>query len=154
MSLRSISIHRPRGLTLVELLMVISIMVILMAVAIPRIRPAFQDRNIREASRQVNAFFSAAQARAAGTGRPVGVWMERRADTLDGGRVHSVQLFMAEVPPSFTGAIWNERVQVASTGVIGFSLLDLPILESLIGIGDAFSIRFDHKGPAYVGTRR
>ena len=42
---------------------------------------------------------------------------------------------------------------MTSTGVIGFSDLDLSILATFMGDGDAFSIRFDHKGPAYVGTR-
>ncbi len=152
MSLRSISIPRRHGLTLVELLMVISIMTILMVVAIPMIRPAFQDRNIREASRQVSSFFAGAQARAAETGRPVGVWMERRDDSAIG-RIHAVQLFMAEVPPKFTGAIRDARVLVDATGNIGFSGLDPSILASLIGDGDAFSVRFDHKGPTYVGKR-
>ena len=68
MSLRSILIRRRHGLTLVELLMVITIMTILMVVAIPMIRPAFQDRNLREAARQVNTFLRVAQARAARTG--------------------------------------------------------------------------------------
>ena len=68
-----------RGMTLVELMMVISIMTILMAVAIPLIRPAFQDRQLREASRQINAFFAGAKARAAETGRPLACGSRRMA---------------------------------------------------------------------------
>jgi type II secretory pathway pseudopilin PulG len=153
MSLHSRSIHATRGLTLVELLMVITVMVLLMAVAVPLIRPAFQDRYLREAARQLDAFFSAAQARAAESGRPVGVWIQRRDDSLNGGRVHSVQLYMAEVPPSFSGGMSNARVTVTLTGLINFNDVDKSILSTLIGDGDAFTIRFDHKGPTFIGTR-
>lgn len=101
-----------RGLTLVELLMVIAVMTILMAVAIPLVRPAFEDRQLREAARLTNTFFAGAQARAAETGRPVGVWIEAMGDpTLPNAR-YAVRLHLAEVAPSFTGTTLGARCTV------------------------------------------
>ena len=98
-----------RGMTLVELMMVISIMTILMAVAIPLIRPAFQDRQLREASRQINAFCAGAR-RAAETGRPHGVWIE--AAGVPGEPQYAVRLYTAEVSPNFTGEVLGARATV------------------------------------------
>jgi prepilin-type N-terminal cleavage/methylation domain-containing protein len=147
--------HKHRGMTLVELLMVISIMTILLVVAIPMIRPAFQDRNLREAARQVNAFFAGAQARAAGLGRPVGVWIER-IDATEFGSRHASRLYMAEVAPSFTGAALDSRVRVSSSGITGtlqFDSNDLSVLGTIIARGERFTIKFDHKGYDYPGRR-
>lgn len=150
---RELHIRKHRhGLTLVELLMVIGIMTLLMAVSIPMIRPAFQDRYMREAARQVNAFFSSAQSRAAELGRPVAVWIERVDDSELGSR-NATRLFLAEVPPSFTGATLDSRVTVDSSGGLNFSGIDQQILTTLLGPGERFTIRFDHKGFLYHGKR-
>ena len=97
-------------MTLVELLMVVTIMTILMAVAIPMVRPAFQNRQLREATRQINAFFAGAMARAAETGRPVGVWIE--ASGVPGDPQYATRLYLAEVAPSFTGAALGSRATI------------------------------------------
>ena len=114
MTTEIVRIKRCQGMTLVELLMVISIMTILLVVAIPMIRPAFQDRNLREASRMVNAFFAGAKARAAETGRPVGVWIERLDGTAMGART-ARRLYIAEVAPSFSGSTLSSRAGVVET---------------------------------------
>jgi hypothetical protein len=127
-------------------------MTLLLAVSIPMIRPAFQDRYLREAARQVNAFFSSAQARAAELGRPVAVWIER-VDTTPIGSRHARRLFLAEVAPSFTGATLNSRATVSSTGIIAFNAADQQILSTLLVLNERFTIRFDHKGFLYHGKR-
>lgn len=151
-----------RGLTLVELLMVISIMTILMVVAVPLLRPAFQDRYVREAARMVSAYFSGAQRRAAELGRPVGVWIERLDGTELGAR-HAVRLYMAEVPPSFSGTQLDSLVRLAVSGTVGrlqfvdsegnANVNDAVVLNTVLAVGDPFTIKFDHKGYEYVGRR-
>ncbi len=151
-----------RGLTLVELLMVISIMTILLVIAVPLMRPAFQDRYVREAARMVSAYFAGAQRRAAELGRPVGVWIERLDGTELGAR-HAVRLYMAEVPPSFSGAQLDSRVRVAASGTVGTlqfvdfqgnaNVNDAVVLSTVLAVGDPFTIKFDHKGYEYVGRR-
>ncbi len=141
-----------RGMTLIELLMVISIMTLLMAVAIPMVRPAFQNRRLREATRQVNAFFAGAEARAAEAGRAVGVWIE----ASDGGG-YATELYLAEVSPPFTGASLGSRVTVETNGQLHFwdatginaDPTSQAYLQKLVPTNTRCQIRFDHKGPSY-----
>jgi prepilin-type N-terminal cleavage/methylation domain-containing protein len=150
---RELHIRKHRhGMTLVELLVVIGIMTLLMAVSIPMIRPAFQDRYVREAGRQVNAFFSSAQSRAAELGRPVAVWIER-VDASELGSRHATRLYLADVAPSFTGATLDSRATVSSAGIINFSAVDQQVLTTLLALGERFTIKFDHKGFLYHGKR-
>jgi len=148
--------HGRHGLTLVELLMVISIMALLMVVAVPMIRPAFQDRYVREAARVLESYLFGAQARAAETGRPVGVWIERVGDTDMGSR-SAVRLYMAETAPNFTGTLLDSRVRVAASGLIGTlqfaDINDLAVLRTITSLNDRFTIKFDHKGHDYRGQR-
>ena len=71
------------GLTLVELMVVVVILVILVGVVLPLAQPALKGREIREAARQVNTMFASARARAAATGRPVGVAIIPQAGQTD-----------------------------------------------------------------------
>ncbi len=168
---------RHHGLTLVELLIVVTIMTILLAVAIPRIRPAFQDRNLREAARQVNTFIAGARARAQAVGRPVGVWIEQ-IDTSETGARSAQQLYMAEVAAPFSGGILGARVTVQPVGITltsppnppAFANVplgrlyfwteagmpnpsDAAMLANLIEVGEVFTIQFDHRGGVYQGIR-
>ena len=145
-----------RGLTLIELLMVISIMTILMVIAIPLIRPAFKDRYVREAARQVSTFFAGAQARAADLGRPVGVWIERIDNTELGSR-HAARLYMAEVPPGFhRDPVEFARVRCSGRhshhsprGTLQFPDGSDVVLGTIMSLGERFTIKFDHKGYDY-----
>src|SRR5262245_39122878 len=61
------------GYTLAELLIVMTIMLMLMAITLPTVRRVMEDGKVREASRQLNAYFAMAKSRALLTGRPCGV---------------------------------------------------------------------------------
>ena len=108
-------VARCRGLTLVELLVVIVILTTLVSTAIPVLAPGGDERKIREASRQINAFISGAQSRAIQNGRPYGVELKRlSADTGnadDNGA--SVELRYVEVPPVYAGFSTDSGVQIA-----------------------------------------
>lgn len=102
----------PRGMTLIELLIVIIIITTLVSAAIPLMAPTNDDRRLREASRAVNSFFAAAQARAISIQRPVGVGIKRLSkDTLkpEDNSV-SIELYYVEQPTPFVG--FNEQSQV------------------------------------------
>jgi type II secretory pathway pseudopilin PulG len=90
---------KRRGVTLIELLIVILIVMMITAFSIPVIAPAIQGRRVREGARMFSTFLSAARGRAIETGRPAGVWLERMPAYPE-----AVQnIYMAESPPAYGG---------------------------------------------------
>jgi prepilin-type N-terminal cleavage/methylation domain-containing protein len=121
------SLLAPRGMTLIELLIVIIILTTLVSAAIPLMSPTNDDRRLREASRAVNSFIAAAQARAIAIQRPVGVAIKRLSkDTKkpDDNAV-SVELYYVEQPSPFVGFNEQSMARVA--------LYPLPSGSSLYG---------------------
>jgi type II secretory pathway pseudopilin PulG len=158
-------------MTLVELLVVVMIMVILLGIAVPLMKPQLADRRIREASRQLNAFIAAAQARAAASGRSVGVWFAR---TDDVNANISYQIYYAETPPPYVGDTTDARavftivdipnstnfVKWQGVGKLSYSwsaAINGSILggaippDDIVTAGDL--IQFNHSGPYYVITK-
>ncbi len=138
-----------RGLSLVELLVVITILVLLAGLAIPLLAPRLEEQAVREASRTLNSFFALAKSRAVELRRPVGVWIERSGD--DGDR--STRLFLAETPLPYTGDVMNATCSIngggGRDGGVGTAQFDgfsgsLPIL---VKAGDR--IQFGYSGPYY-----
>ena len=121
------------GVTLVELLVVISIVVLLAAFTIPSMQPAMESRRVRLAARSVRAYLGATQLLAIEKNRPVGVLFERDETEPRACRV----LRQVEVPLPYTGDLdyatitlifdpnsdpnWpnNDNVLSFPTGVIG-----------------------------------
>ena len=103
--------NRPRAFTLIELLIVVLIAMLLTAAAIPLLRPAFQDRKVREATRQLNAMFANAKASATERNRPFGVWFDRTPGNLN----QCLQVFICEVPPPYSGDVLYATVVEGAT---------------------------------------
>ena len=74
--------RRRSGMTLIELLIAISILVIISAILVPQLRFASADRNLREASRTVASLFAQASQRAINDG-VAGVVIERNPNIVD-----------------------------------------------------------------------
>ena len=112
-----VSIRNRRGLTLTELLVVVAILVTVTAVLAPLLTSSFEGREVREAARQVNAYFRQAQAKARELGRPVGVMIRRSPSTNSGPNNDfdfGYQLSLAEEPPPYTGVTSFARARVTS----------------------------------------
>jgi prepilin-type N-terminal cleavage/methylation domain-containing protein len=122
-----------RGLTLVELLIVIIILSTLVSAAIPILAPTNDDRRLREATRGANSFISAAQMRAIQLQRPFGVAIKRLSqDTNTSGdpdEAHddnavSVEMFYVEQPAPYrgydrtSGALVARHTVPAATGEV------------------------------------
>jgi prepilin-type N-terminal cleavage/methylation domain-containing protein len=117
-----------RGYTLVELLIVMVILVILVATALPLVRRVMDSDRVREGSRQLSAYVSMAKTRAMQTGRPAGLVfvlqtpLGASASPTNAGPYspsnppqyvrQCTQLFLAEVPPTYAGSTQGARARI------------------------------------------
>jgi type II secretory pathway pseudopilin PulG len=165
------------AMTMIELLVVITVIMILTAVMIPTIRYQNRNRALRVAERQLNAYIGSAQARAQQLGRPVGIWIERFRNEvlpsiaganpgLDQNNVtanYAVTVYIAEVPLPYSGDVRDarvrlEQVQLTPTKRVwqlyfpATSVLRNPF-NPLIRRGDHFQIQLDHRGHFFEAQR-
>jgi type II secretory pathway pseudopilin PulG len=106
--------NKRLGVTLIELLVAIGIILAITAAVIPVMAPVMAGRRLREGSRGVNTFINSARNRAMVTGRPVGVSFER----LEAEPQASIVLHMVEVPPAWSGADTRTKMRVNGNGQI------------------------------------
>ncbi|WP_442482442.1 pilus assembly FimT family protein [Aeoliella sp. SH292] len=104
-----------RGMTLIELLIVIVILATLTAAALPLLTPSTMERRLREASRGLNMYIAQAQAKAVSTQRPYGVALKRlSAETGNAGDAGvCLEVISVEQPVPYAGFDENSRVRVA-----------------------------------------
>ncbi len=93
----------PRGLTLIELLVTIAIMVTVLAGVIPLMSPNNNGRKIREASRQLNTLLQQAKAQAARDGRPVGIAFREAQGAGGANSGVALQAYLIAEPEAFSG---------------------------------------------------
>ena len=148
--------HRRRaGLTLMELVVVITIIVILVAGSLPVLIPALEQRRTREAARLVHTACGRAQSQAVANGRPAGVLIRR----MKNGR-GSVLIYQAEVPPPYAGDTIDAKVVLTSQSGSGGNV---EVRASAVDPNDTFSfapnmarvgdhMQFDYQGPLYEIT--
>jgi type II secretory pathway pseudopilin PulG len=131
-------------MTLIELLVVVSILLMLVLIAIPAVRPGIEGQRTREAARMVNVFVSNARNRAEASGRPYGVEIER----LPGLPLAAAVLHQVEVPPPYGGDFQNSRIGIDSAGLVSFPQGDDPYTPGLIQPGD--SLKLNYQGHVWV----
>ncbi len=116
-----------RGMTLVELLIVIVIITTLVAAAIPLMSPTNDGRRLREAARGLNTYITGAQSRAVAAHRPFGIALKRLSydtntnpnkDTDPTKDIHPdngacLEVFYVEQPAPYAGFDANSRACVA-----------------------------------------
>ncbi len=165
--------RRLQGMTLVEILVVISIITFLAAIMVPSVKYQYRNRSVVESERQLQAFIGAAQSRAQQLGRPVGVWIERFSKeapapivganaalnpVLPVGANYAVSIYQAEVPRPYSGDLRDSRVRITTNGsdwIINFppaSSLRNPN-NPLIRPGERFKIQLDHRGAFHEAIR-
>jgi hypothetical protein len=114
------------------------------------LRPALQQRRIREAARVVNLALSTAHSQAIQTGRGHGVLFERNKNLPQA----CTTLRQVEVPPPYTGDVTGAAVKIlaASGGGGSFTVMlkvrSTDVSNGVIRPGDR--IRFNYQGPTYV----
>jgi prepilin-type N-terminal cleavage/methylation domain-containing protein len=101
-----------RGFTLVELLIVMSIFLLISAIALPTVRTLISDQKVSQASRTIVAYLDEARSRAISEGRFVGVRIERAssASTVDFRTAAGVRLRQLRGVPPYSGEASDARV--------------------------------------------
>ncbi len=112
---RSASAGGRRGVTLVELLVVIFVMLLITAITIPVIAPAMANREVREAARMVDSFINGARTRALQTQHPFGVMLERQPDNPSA----CTTLSYCEQPDPYVGDYHTSVVRLLGNGGFG-----------------------------------
>ena len=154
---------RP-GVTLVELLIVVSIMTLLAAIALPSMQTGMEARRTREATRAIHVYFGSARVRAIENGRPVGVMIERSDENPEAG----VLLRQVEIPPPYAGdfdgttlvlqdwtAVPNQDPSISDPD---FYMRGYHVVKAFIAPGNLSDgivkrgnrVRLGYKGPSYI----
>jgi prepilin-type N-terminal cleavage/methylation domain-containing protein len=107
-------IARPRGFTLMELLVVITIVGMLTAAMIPVMSAASDARRLREGARLVSTMLASAQSRAISSGRAVGVLFQ----PMKNNPAAAMELYLVESPPPYSGDTLNSVVLVKLTSKV------------------------------------
>jgi type II secretory pathway pseudopilin PulG len=144
-----IGLQPRRGMTLVELLVTVSILMLLLVVALPALTPSAESRRIREAVRQMNVFFGAARAQAMQSGRPVGVALER----LRGQPQACLTLYQVEVPAPYAGELLTSVARLtyrSSNQYVAQFNMSISGFSAKVSVGDL--VRLNHQGPLYSVT--
>lgn len=116
--------------TLVELLIVLAIMVLLAAVALPTVKDLLANQQVAKTARNISAFIDKARSRAIAEGKFVGIRLER-LNTLDPvGRAQSIRIRELTSVPPYTGDASNAFATLTTnTGYTNSNLSYLTIAE-------------------------
>jgi type II secretory pathway pseudopilin PulG len=152
---------RP-GITLLELLVAMSILLLITAAALPSLAPNLGQRRIREAARQVDTFLGSARNRAMESGRPTGV-LFAPIQLGAGGSAFSLPaanvLYQVEVPAPYCGGSLTSVAQVYTVAsnisqgtatVYAAPSLSSDIDTSIVQSGAL--VQLNHQGPLYSLT--
>ena len=134
--------HRERsGMTLIELLVAIAILVIIAAILVPQLRFASADRSVREASRLVASMFAQASQRAINDGE-AGVLIERNpniTDEVTGVAYAATSMFLMRRIPRYIGESVDEEAVISSATSVSIPLPSEQTTLGTIRVGDQIS---------------
>ncbi len=131
-----------RGITLLELLVVMVILSIVTASTIPMLNNGVGPRRIREAARLVASYIGAAKSRAIETGLPSGVMIQRIP-----GQNYALSVVSVEVPPPYAGDTTSSTATINGLGQLTAFPSD-QAWTTTVRVGDL--IRFGYQGRLYM----
>ena len=118
----------PKGLTLVELLVVMGILSVLAAIALPNIKTMIKQQRLGRSAAAVQVYIDAARAKAIGDGHSYGVVIERAGSDNPIDRAQSFLLRHAYAPPPYSGDTPEAVAVVLPSGNLAFSPMHAPTL--------------------------
>ena len=158
---RKSKVRLTRGLTLLELLVVVGVVSVMAAIVLPGVKSVLTDRKSSQAAIMVKNYLEAARARAIGRNRPVAVVFERLSSraTVSGTRYVSETATTWDPvnPPTLT----PDTNFVPYNTCIRLSMAEepLPITQAVLPVPIVFTARMPGDninppiptGPGYVG---
>jgi prepilin-type N-terminal cleavage/methylation domain-containing protein len=123
-------VQRRRGMSLIELLVVISILGLLAVTVIPNISNTSDRRKVREAARALSSFIAGGQSRALGSRNGGGVWIDPLPNGISNGTIAigaAIDLADADVGMSYSGNSTSSRatfpnpMTASTTGTVTLS---------------------------------
>ena len=138
---------RRTGLTLVEMLMVIAVLAIVTAAAIPLVRTLTADREIREASRVLTTFIESARNDAIGK-EFGGILIERSLNDPN----RAIDIYKIKRPPSYRGDITDAQAVILRNSDVAETVVFSKGENTLMAAGKIYpgdEIRFGFKGQWY-----
>jgi prepilin-type N-terminal cleavage/methylation domain-containing protein len=145
-----------RGMTLVELLVVVAILLILSVVVLPSITGTIDSRRIREGARAVSTFIARAQSRAIGATDPRGFILQPSAADPE----VAIDFYFADVPPVYAGQAIDSRATLDYGMAVLPSSAQVTFLDPATATRlattdlarDGDGIQFGGRGPFYRFT--
>jgi prepilin-type N-terminal cleavage/methylation domain-containing protein len=106
------SIARLAGFTLVELLVVISIVTVLAAISLPTLKNGLREQRVSRSAGLIQQYIEEARARAIANRRPVGVILQRAGTDNEINRCQVDRLRLCETPPVYVGDISGAKARL------------------------------------------
>jgi prepilin-type N-terminal cleavage/methylation domain-containing protein len=103
---------RRAGFTLLELLVVITILSLLSVIVLPNIAGSVNSRRYRDVAKNVSAFIARSQSRAIGARSPRGVMLQ----PLSGNTAAAIDVFLADTPDAYAGETTDSVAALDFTG--------------------------------------
>lgn len=102
--------------TLIEILVVLSLLLVLAAIALPNVKELVANQVVARTARNINAYFDVARTRAIAEGRRVGVLIERTGAD-ERGRATSIRMRQLTSVPPYTGDASNSVAVLQIDGI-------------------------------------
>ena len=102
--------QRRRGMTLIELMVVVLILGLLSVAVLPNLANTGDARKVREAARSLSSFIASAQSQAIGSRTASGIWIDPLSNQMGASWI-SLDIAMTEVPAPYAGDTTTAGIQ-------------------------------------------